>query len=231
MPKTIAFNLYGTIIDSYMNEEQEIIWVTLANYYELKGVIYTAGELNLAYRTIRDELIGASNGGTYKVGEIFKRLYELKKQESSSEDIANLVSILRDLSTKYIKLHEKALSVLKYLKHQHYTLVAYYDGQYEFAKHDLNKLGIAKYFDQLVCTSEVDIAGKSKDFFTHLTKYQVDEKMFFVSNCIDDIIILNKLAFDNVFIMTKQTGTVANDEIPEDSIYDGNIKAIKKRLK
>lgn len=238
MKKTLIFNLYGTIIDSYINEEQELTWVILSNYFEQCGIVYTPGELNMMFRNFKNKSIEQRKSmdcldPAYKIETIFKKLFEVKEKEYTEENIQALCDILREHSTKYIKLHEDVASTIKYLRHKGYKIYGYYNGQKVLALHDLRKLNAMRFFDGLYFASEALIYKTDTKFYHGMLKAfnTSSEEATIISNEIDDIKQANKLNIDSLFILTKQSGTVANNDIPENAIFDGNFKTIKKLLK
>lgn len=162
------FDLYGTLVDIHTDEDKEELWEALASFYAKNGAAYTAKELK------KDYAAGVNTALAYSeeilVDDVFRELYEAKGVTPSNELVLETCRFFRDSSTEHLKLYPWSLSILDAIKADGKGIYLLSNAQRSFTAHELDKLGLTKYFDDIMISSDCRIKKPNLMFFKMLMK-------------------------------------------------------------
>lgn len=161
--KNYIFDLYGTLIDIHTDEEDEKLWEALADYYGKQNASYTADEIRQGYmKFVKEEL---KKSEEIQVEKVFKKLFAKKNVDVSDELILDVCRFFRDTSTQRLRLYEWSLPILKTLKENGKKVFLLSNAQRSFTYHEMEKLGIVSYFDNIYISSDHGVKKPNSKFF------------------------------------------------------------------
>lgn len=209
MYKNYIFDLYGTLIDINTDENDDNLWDKMILYYGYNNAFYTKNELKKAYfenlRYFETELRNSikSEFIEININEVFKKLYEDKNVFLSDEKIILTSQFFRICSTKYIKLYDGVIDLLKTLKSKNKKIYLLSNAQYDFTYPELIYLDLFKYFDGILISSIEKIKKPDVNFFkTLIDRYQlnVNESIMIGNDKSCDILPTKYLNMDSLYI-------------------------------
>ena len=209
------FDLYGTLVDIHTDEDDEKLWKALAEYYGRYGADYTAKEIQQGYRAKVAELLDVSE--EIRVEEVFQHLFTTKNVAADDKLVLETCRFFRDTSTEYIKLYPWSLPILEKLKSEGKGIYLLSNAQRSFTEHELDILGLTKYFDVIMISSDCGIKKPNLMFFKMLLKrcnLRSKESLFIGNDETCDIFGAKKAGMDTFYLHTNCS--------PE---YTGKVKA------
>ena len=209
------FDLYGTLVDIHTDEEDETLWEALAEFYVKHGATYTATEIQADYLSKVTELLNISE--EIRVEEVFLHLFSAKGVDACDALVLETCRFFRDTSTEYIKLYPWSLPILEKLKSAGKGIYLLSNAQRSFTEHELDVLGLTKYFDAIMISSDCNIKKPNLMFFKMLMKrcgLRAKESLFIGNDEICDIFGAKKAGMDTFYLHTNCS--------PE---YTGKVKA------
>ena len=209
------FDLYGTLVDIHTDEEDEKLWEALADFYDKHGAKYSATEIQTDYRANVAALLEVTE--EIQVEDVFRQLFAAKDVAADDTLVLETCRFFRDTSTKYIKLYPWSLPVLEKLKAEGKGIYLLSNAQRSFTEHELDVLGLTKYFDVIMISSDCGIKKPNLMFFKMLMKrcrLRGKECLFVGNDEICDIFGAKKAGMDTFYIHSNCS--------PE---YTGKIKA------
>lgn len=209
------FDLYGTLVDIHTDEDDEKLWEALADFYDKHGAKYSAAEIQADYRANVAALLEVSE--EIQVEDVFRELFAAKNVTADDTLVLETCRFFRDTSTKYIKLYPWSLPILEKLKAEGKGIYLLSNAQRSFTEHELDILGLTKYFDVIMISSDCGIKKPNLMFFKMLMKrcgLRGKECLFVGNDEICDIFGAKKVGMDTFYIHSNCS--------PE---YTGKIKA------
>lgn len=209
------FDLYGTLVDIHTDEEDEKLWEALAEFYGKHGADYTTKEIQKDYLAKVGELLDISE--EIRIEEVFHQLFAAKDVVADSTLVLETCRFFRDTSTEYIKLYPWSLPILEKLKAEGKGIYLLSNAQRSFTKHELDTLGLTKYFDVIMISSDCGIKKPNLMFFKMLMKrcgLRSKECLFIGNDETCDIFGAKKAGMDTFYLHTNCS--------PE---YTGKVKA------
>lgn len=166
--KNYIFDLYGTLIDIRTDEEAKELWDKMVIFYGYRGAEYTSYELRCKYRelcALEKNAVKKANP-THKhvdidLTKVFQELYSFKKVEVSREVAAFTANVFRCYSTEFIRLYKGVPEFLTALKAKGKKVYLLSNAQHDFTVPEIKMMGLEKYFDDIVISS--DVACKKPD--------------------------------------------------------------------
>jgi putative hydrolase of the HAD superfamily len=153
----ILFDLYGTLIDIYTNENKDDFWIKFSKYSK-KYKKYNPIELKnkyletcAKYQNEKEEI---------DIKDVFKEMFSI-----DGEKLNKLCIKFRKLSTGYINCYSGAKKLLAKLKENNYKIYVLSNAQEAFTMPELEKLGILECFDGIAISSKYGIKKPNKEFF------------------------------------------------------------------
>lgn len=209
------FDLYGTLVDIHTDEEDEKLWEALADFYGEHGADYEAAELQADYATSVQELLDVSE--EIRVEDVFRQLFEAKNVVADDSLVLETCRFFRDTSTEYIKLYPWSLPILEKLKSEGKGIYLLSNAQRSFTEHELDTLGLTKYFDVIMISSDCGVKKPNLMFFKMLMKrcgLKAKECLFVGNDETCDVFGAKKAGMDTFYLHTNCS--------PE---YTGKVKA------
>ena len=168
MFKNYVFDLYGTLIDIRTDEEDKALWEKMVLFYGYRGAEYTPNELRLKYRefcALEKNQVKKDNP-THKyvdidLTKVFQNLYLYKKVEVTREVAAMTANTFRWFSTEFIRLYKGVPEFLQALRKKGKKVFLLTNAQHDFTVPEIKMMGLEKYFDDIVISS--DVACKKPD--------------------------------------------------------------------
>ncbi|MBO4617241.1 MAG: HAD family hydrolase [Lachnospiraceae bacterium] len=217
--KNYIFDLYGTLIDIWTDEDKKQLWENLALFYSHYGVDYKPMELKRAYRRmVKEEENLMKRDGIIDYPEIdletvFLRLLKeapkghptARLVKDEKEWVAAVANIFRIESYKKIKVYKNAEKVLKTLKERKCGVYLLSNAQRVFTVPELERLGLAGYFDKIYISSDMGIKKPDPKFMQSLLSAEGlnKDKCIMVGNDMDsDIAMAKKLQMPAVLVNT-----------------------------
>lgn len=238
MYKNFIFDVYGTLVDIHTNEYEATTWAKLAETLSFYGVEYTPTELREAYFS-SCELQMRQGKAQYKhpeidVVEVFRHIFENKGKRASKQLATHLAQEFRAFSTDYIRVFDGVVDTLTKLKKAGKKLYILSNAQTCFTKPELQKLGLLRYFNGVVYSSDCKCAKPDATIFKILCdKYKLDKKesVYIGNDAYNDVEGARNAKIDCVWIKTSHT---PKDSIakfaPKYVINNGDISEITKLI-
>ena len=209
------FDLYGTLVDIHTDEEDEKLWEDLSEFYTQHGATYSASEIQADY--LSDVAARLEVTEEIQVEDVFRHLFAAKNITADDNLILETCRFFRDTSTEYVRLYPWSLPILEKLKSEGKGIYLLSNAQRSFTEHELDILGLTKYFDVIMISSDCLIKKPNLMFFKMLMKrcgLLAKECLFVGNDEICDIFGAKKAGMDTFYLHTNCS--------PE---YTGKIKA------
>ena len=216
------FDLYGTLLDIRTDEDDPMLWDRMAALYSCCGADYSADALKVAYHRIaveEQELLGAKNGAQYpeiKLEHVFLRLLkeapvkhraEISIRGSREQKLwlSMIANTFRCLSTRRFRLFPQVRDVLTAVRAQGHALYLLSNAQRIFTMPELEKSGIADYFDAIYLSSDYGMAKPEAAFLQTLLREQnlkAEDCVMIGNDWRSDMGIAAKCGVDGIFLNT-----------------------------
>ncbi len=241
MYQNCIFDLYGTLIDIRTDESGDKFWNEVADIYKSHGAEYTADEVRENYHRIAkcEQKFEHFCHPFYKHIEIelehvFRRLYTRKGVKADKDVIADTAVRFRKASTNFIKLYDGVIDLLESLKKAGKGVYLLSNAQRCFTLPELEELGLLKYFDGILISSDCGCSKPQKAFFDKLFKtYKLDKNTSIMigNDCISDMGGANNAGIDGLYIHQEiSTPLEGHELICNYKIMDGDVTKIKEYL-
>lgn len=234
MYKNYIFDLYGTLVDIRTNENKPYLWEKMSEIFGFYGADYSRAELKRAYFKYCGDLESVARK-TDEFAEIdldivFRKLFSDKGIEIDQSTLCAVEMFVRSLSTRFIRLYDGVEEFLQALKDNGKSVFLLSNAQRGFTRPELKLLGIEKYFDGIMISSEEGFKKPSEKFFRRLlNKYNLDSKesIMIGNDAGSDIAGAISVGMDSLYIHTE-----ISPEFPENlqstySVPDGDFTKIK----
>jgi len=237
MYKNYVFDIYGTLVDISTNEHDREVWQKLADTLDFYGVNYTAKGLQETYFAGCEIQIKQGLADfTYPevdVVEVFRQICANKGKKVSKTLATHLAQEFRAFSTRYIKLYDGVTETLAKLKKAGKRLFILSNAQSCFTKTEIDKLGLRKYFEGIVYSSDCKCAKPDPKFFAVLLKkYNLNRKetVYIGNDAVTDVGGARSAKIDCLWIKTNLTGEEEPRFAPKYIVNDGNFREVAKLL-
>lgn len=195
------FDLYGTLIDIHTDEEDEKLWDALAKFYRKHNAKYNATEIQNAYLTNVTAQLDISE--EIRVEDVFRQLFTDKGVNADDTLVLETCRFFRDTSTEYIRLYPWSIPVLEKLKSEGKNIYLLSNAQRSFTEHELDTLGLTKYFDVIMISSDCGVKKPNLMFFKMLMKrcgLRSKDCLFVGNDEICDVFGAKKAGMDTFYI-------------------------------
>lgn len=170
---TLFFDLYGTLIRIYTDEEDlDRVWKPLCYLYGYHGAAYTPESLREAYRQeITRREANAKETGPYQLPEIqlegvFGALFAQKGvKRVSRQTLAQVGMMLRACSTDVSELYPGAVEMLKTFRAAGKRVFLLSNAQRLFTEPEMKRLGLWKCFDKIFISSDWGVKKPDPAYF------------------------------------------------------------------
>lgn len=211
-----VFDLYGTLVDIHTEEGEEALWKKLALFYGYYDAIYEPEELKLAYKELvsgkeaqlkmtldSDARYAHEASPEIEITEVFAELFARKGVTADETLAVHTGQFFRVLSTEYVRTYPGTEAMLKSLREKGKKIYLLSNAQRIFTEFEMHVLGIAKYFDGILISSDYKTKKPDKRFFDILVeKYRLDaEATLFVGNdSHSDVAGAQTVGFDTFYV-------------------------------
>ncbi|MBO5259883.1 MAG: HAD family hydrolase [Agathobacter sp.] len=192
-----VFDLYGTLVDIHTEEGKRELWEKLCLFYGYYDAHYTPEELKESY----EELVHGKEAVLKKnlednpryaheaspeieITEVFRELFTRKGVEPEDSLCVHAGQFFRVMSTEYVKTYQGTVEMLEDLKKKGKKVYLLSNAQRIFTAYEMHVLGIAKYFDGILISSDYQTKKPDIRFFDVLKeKYSLkEEETLFIGN-------------------------------------------------
>lgn len=222
-----VFDLYGTLVDIWTEEEKTDLWKKFALFYGYHKALYTPMELHDRYHVLVEQGLKkkkAEESARYaheafpelQIEYIFKKLYTEKGVKPSKELVMHTAQFFRVLSTRKLKLYKGVHELLASIKASGKKVYLLSNAQRVFTEYELNTLDIMKYFDGVLISSDEGIRKPDSAFFNKLKeRFGVDfSKSIMIGNdSTSDIAGAKAVGMDALYI--RSNISPKNDPTPD----------------
>lgn len=239
-----VFDLYGTLVDIHTEESSPGLWRKLSLFYRFYNAEYTPGELKNKYFELVDkglndkkiELAVNYSHESYpelRIEEIFAELFKCKGIIPSHELVVHAGQLFRIESIRHLKVYPKVSELLAEIKKSGKKIYLLSNAQRIFTEYEMNALGISKYFDGILISSDEGYKKPDIRFYNLLkTRYSLDfSKSIMIGNDSEnDIKGAIEVGMDTLYI--RSNISPINDPTPcANYVFEEmNIKNVAKAL-
>lgn len=216
------FDLYGTLVDIWTDENDPHLWEQMASLYSCCGADYSAEALKVAYHRIavdEQEKLGAATGCHYpeiKLENVFLRLYQeapvrhkagltFRGRKEQALWLSMIANSFRCLSTRRFRLYPRVKDVLTAIRAQGHPLYLLSNAQRCFTMPELEKLGIVDYFDAIYLSSDYGMAKPEAAFMETMLREQnlrAEDCVMIGNDWRSDMAVAAKCGVDGIFLNT-----------------------------
>lgn len=229
MYRNFIFDLYGTLIDIWTDEEGDATWDAYAEWLTKHGMSYTGKEAHELYNAKIMALLALPSSYSHveiDILPVFAAMCRRRRPEITDGEIWEAGEAFRRISTKKIGLYENSRKVLDGLRAAGKKVYLLSNAQRVFTWQELEMTGITDCFDDIFISSDVGCKKPDPEFFRKL----IDKHGLDVSECImigndagADIAGAKAVGMDALYV---RTGISPKDEPLPDCRYafaDGDI--------
>ena len=182
MYQNYIFDLYGTLVDIHTNEKKAYLWKKMSLFFGMKGAAYEPKELRMAYETKIKEQEAAlkmecrgSHVPEIDIADVFRQLFEDQAVSVTEEEIADLAKMFRAISIEELKLFPGVPEMLQRLKDAGKKVFLLSNAQALFTAPEISLLGLTRYFDGILLSSDAGVKKPDPAFYEMLLKqYHLD---------------------------------------------------------
>ena len=236
MFQNYIFDLYGTLIDIHTDEDSTDLWKKMALFYGYRGAIYTPFELMHKYKEFCDQEKNETEKANPDIKyvdinqtNVFRRLYEFKKV-SVTDDLASFTAnAFRCYSTDHIRLYDGVEEFLTSLRAKGKKVFLLSNAQHDFTAPEIEMLGLEKYFDDIVISS--DVSCRKPD--THMYEILFDkhnlvksETIMIGNDCVSDIRSAYNFGIQSLYIHQEISPPITEKLKSTWAIMDGDFSKV-----
>lgn len=140
---------------------------------------------------------------------------------------------MRVISTKFIRLYDGVIDFLESLKAKGKNVYLLSNAQRGFTRPELRYLGIEKYFDGILISSEEGYKKPGSKFYQRLLdRYHLNpkESIMIGNDSVSDIQGAYDMGMDSLYIHTEISPECVEDLKSTYTIMDGDFKKIKNMV-
>ena len=191
MYQNYIFDLYGTLVDIHTNEKKAYLWKKMSLFFGMKGAAYEPKE--------------------------FRQLFEDQAVSVTEKEIADLAKMFRAISIEELKLFPGVPEMLQRLKDAGKKVFLLSNAQALFTAPEISLLGLTKYFDGILLSSDAGVKKPDPAFYEMLLKqYHLNPAECLMTGN-DDIADCHGAASAGIasrYVATRQSPKI-NDPLPE----------------
>lgn len=190
MFQNYIFDLYGTLVDIKTDESKRSVWKKAAVYFSMQGAGYTETELKRRYgelcaeegeklfRRLKKSYPELKKGQEeIDLARVFRRLYSEKGVKTDRRKIAETMLTFRAITMEKLRLFDGAEELLIALKAAGKKVYLLSNAQTLFTAPEMELLGITKYFDDILYSSDYAVKKPSGYFYDILfRKYSLSKE-------------------------------------------------------
>ena len=225
--EAVLFDLYGTLVDIWTDEEDPALWRKMAAYYSRWGRPCAPAALRQAYRTLcarreaalnRELALDHKEGpGEIDVIPVFRTLAARQGGFLPKAEAEALAAWFRGLSLKRLLLYPGAAEVLKGLRARGKRVILLSNAQAAFTRPELKRLCIDRLFVRVYLSSDAGVRKPSPAFFRLAERDGIDlRRSLMVGNDPEcDCRGAARVGMDSLYIHTAQSPRGSKKDLPE----------------
>jgi putative hydrolase of the HAD superfamily len=167
--EAVIFDLYGTLVDIWTNEEDLSVYYTLCKFLRYYGVAYTPEELAARYQESAAAHLLDHPGpfGEIDVYLVFEDILTEGLRKSPERNLVIwLARLFRSLSTERLGLFPDTLAALEELS-ANYRLGLVSDAQWVFCEAEIRFLGVERFLETVVLSSRFFVRKPAPQIYSH----------------------------------------------------------------
>lgn len=187
--KNYIFDLYGTLIDIYTDENDPKLWTVLAGFYSRYGADYDPDELKSVYHRIVSEELSINcrklnvHHSDIKLENVFLRILdEAKDKHKTEQDFSSdnekrawtkaVSGLFRELSMRRFGVFPGVHETLNKLRERGAHLYLLSNAQRIFTIPEIEKAGLVDFFEKIYISSDYGTAKPEPAFMEALLSDQ-----------------------------------------------------------
>ena len=213
--------LYFLIFSAVVNTVLDLLFVVS---FGMKGAAYEPKELRMAYETKIKEQEAAlkmecrgSHVPEIDIADVFRQLFEDQAVSVTEKEIADLAKMFRAISIEELKLFPGVPEMLQRLKDAGKKVFLLSNAQALFTAPEISLLGLTRYFDGILLSSDAGVKKPDPAFYEMLLKqYHLDPAECLMTGN-DDIADCHGAASAGIasrYVATRQSPKI-NGPLPE----------------
>ncbi len=234
MYKHVIFDLYGTLIDIHTDEHDIQLWVNMAQLLSSYGVTYQPQELEQTFFCLCDQQLQANsvhtNNAEIDVVKVWQTILKASKHKVNKSDATLLARTMRSMSIQHMQLYSGVLPLLTKLKKAKVHMHLLSNGQRPYVATELRLMGIARFFNEKIISSDHGIAKPNAtllDIITNKHNIALQDIVMIGNDLTSDITFANNAGIDSIYL---DNGTVSSGKgqgiVSTYGITDGNYNEI-----
>lgn len=223
-PRAYVFDLYGTLLDIWTDEEDPALWEKLAGFYSVYGADWQPEELKGRYHSLirmEERRISLATGYHWPevdLSDVFWTLFrEAPRHHLSSNRVTSRNSrtwsaaaahFFRISSRRRFGLYPHTLPVLKALRERGTRLLLLSNAQAVFTRPELEITGLVTQFDRIVLSSDEGLRKPEPELLRSLLKEEKlapEEAVLVGNDFASDMEIAAACGVPGVFLNTEGT--------------------------
>lgn len=241
MYNNYIFDLYGTLLDIYTDENDDILWEKMVKHYASHNAIYSKNEIKNDFvflcKYFENSLKEKQNYEHVEINinDVFLKLYTNKNVSVGEDELLKTVLFFRKSSTRYIRIYDGVIELLDTLKSKGKKIFLLSNAQYDFTYPELKLFGLEKYFDGLLISSIEQVKKPDVNFISKLIeKYnlKVEESIMIGNDKTCDILSAKKVNMDSLYVLSSLSPEI-DRQLNIKSTYSVDVKdfnLIKKMI-
>ena len=231
MYKNIIFDVYGTMIDIWTDEQDIATWQKIAPLFDFYGANLLPEQIKVMFFDgCQKQLVSGQKRYDYPEIDVVKVFYDIltSKGVKCKQTAKFLAQAFRVASTRKLQLFDNVISTLQALKKAGKRLYIISNAQACFTQRELQKLGLPKLFNKIALSSNYGVAKPSAQFFDAvLEKWNLNKQdCIYIGNDLhSDILGAKNAGIDSIWL---NTGHLQNNSGLEPTyvIDDGDFTKI-----
>lgn len=202
--KVVVFDVYKTLLDITVDEDDPKTYDFIARWLARKGVRITAENVYARYKKIaRDEMKTCkARHPDIDIGNVFKRIINVPGQTTQGRLVEELSLLFRMLTTRSLHMYPQAAYVLKQLHHK-VRLAVVSNSQRLFTMPELVQFDIDKYFEYVLFSSDTGACKPDPAIFRRMlkeVKIQPQDALFVGDDLCNDISAAKNTGMKTVWV-------------------------------
>lgn len=232
MYKNCIFDLYGCLLNTVVNLEDESVWNKMTMYYSFHEAIYEADEFKAKfykYYTKLVEVQGTNGNDEVDLLDVFYQMYKKKGIIPKKKMVRETAKVFRLLSLEHISLHSNVKAVLKKLRDNNVKVFILSNAQGSFVKNELTGLGLNKLFDKAYISSETGLSKPDRQVIDQILKENdiKPKKTIMIGSRYDmEIRCANNAEIDSIYVRRFENDTNPDQLKSTYTIDNGDLTAI-----
>lgn len=239
------FDLYGTLVDIKTDENRAAVWNKAAVYFSMQGADYTGKELKkrygelceaegeILYRKLKRKYPELKKGQEeIDLAKVFGALYREKGVKAGKSLVAGTMKTFRAITMEKLRLFDGAEELLADLKARGKNVYLLSNAQTQFTAPEMQLLGITRYFDDILYSSDYQIKKPSGYFYDALFqkhRLKKEESVMIGNDRFADAGGAEEYGIASIYLHTEQSTPFAGD-LPEHCTQVTDLREILQKM-